>query len=107
MLLNTHFIQRHTFRILVAGIVITLFYDMLWFYLKSIEYSSDSTVDGGVEKGIRKFSLYMSYISFFFRILMALVFWKDSMDFENIMQGSRHMESSSPAAQRGQGFGNK
>ena len=34
---------------------------------------------------MRKFSLLMSYISFFFRILMALVFWKDSLDFERIM----------------------
>lgn len=42
--------------------------------------------DGGLEKGIRSFSLTMSYISFFFRIIVALVFMKDSQDFNRIIK---------------------
>jgi hypothetical protein len=40
-----------------------------------------------MEKNIRKFSLMMSYISFFVRIIVALVYWKDSLDFDTIIQG--------------------
>jgi len=42
--------------------------------------------DGGVERGIRNFSLTVSYFSFIVRIFVALVFWKDSMDFARIIQ---------------------
>ncbi len=31
----------------------------------------------------------MSYISFFLRLIMALIYWKDSLDFDNIMLGRR------------------
>ncbi len=31
----------------------------------------------------------MSYIGFIFRILMALVYWKDSLDFEKVMLGKK------------------
>ena len=31
----------------------------------------------------------MSYLGFFVRLLMALVYWKDSLDFDNIMLGRK------------------
>jgi hypothetical protein len=40
-----------------------------------------------METSLRNFSLYLAYVSFFFRIIVALVFWKDSLDFDNIMLG--------------------
>jgi hypothetical protein len=33
------------------------------------------------------FSLYMSYVSFFLRLIVASVYWKDSLDFEGIVKG--------------------
>ncbi len=59
---------------------------MAWFTLNSFAYKSEMKSDGGVERGIRKFSLYSSYISFFFRIFMAIIFWKDSLDFDRIIK---------------------
>lgn len=83
MLTNTHRVTHYTFRILVGMVFFSLVYDLFWFALKHSEYSTTSTkVDGGMERGIKLFSLYMSYISFFIRILVALVYWKDSLDFD-------------------------
>jgi hypothetical protein len=82
MMFNTEMITRTRFRFLVGAIFLTLIYDLIWFYLKHSEYEEDSTkTDGGKENGIRRFALTMSYLSFFVRILVAIVFWKDSMDF--------------------------
>jgi hypothetical protein len=53
--------------------------------MKTSEYTADSKVDGGLERNMRIFSLYMSYISFFLRIIVALVYWKDSLDFDSII----------------------
>lgn len=74
---------------MVLGIFISIIYDLFWFSIKSLEYSSDLKSDAGLERRVRIFSLYMSYISFFVRLIMGLVYWKDSLDFDNIMLGRR------------------
>lgn len=65
MLNNTDKIQKWTFRALVFGIFLSLVYDLAWFYLQDL---SNDNQDGGVEHGIRSFSLSLSYLSFFFRV---------------------------------------
>ena len=58
---------------LVVGVVISLFYDIAWFYLKHSEYAADEKLgDGSAETVVRKFSLTMSYISFIFRVSYTL-----------------------------------
>lgn len=85
MLLNTDKVTHYTFRWLVFGVFVSLFYDLFWFAMKASEYSSDTKSDGGMQKNVRIFSLYMSYISFFLRIIVALVYWKASLDFDQII----------------------
>lgn len=89
MMLNTHRITQSTFRVLVGAVFFSLFYDLFWFGMISSQYDQDTKYDGGLERNIRKFSLTMAYISFFLRILVALVFWKDSLDYDNIMLGKK------------------
>lgn len=89
MLGNLHRVTKNTFRMLVLGILISILYDLIWFSLMSYEYGSDLKVDGGMERRLRVFSLYMSYVSFFLRLIIALVFWKDSLDFDFIMLGKK------------------
>ena len=96
MLFNMDKVTQNTFRLLVLGIFISIAYDLFWFSLKSLEYQQDLKADAGLEKNLRLFSLYMSYISFFVRLVMGLVYWKDSLDFDNIMQG-RRMEGAGPS----------
>lgn len=83
MILNTEKIKRWTFRALVLGIFVSLLYDLFWFMMHDV---NNDLSDGGLQKSIKNFSLIMSYFSFFFRIIVALVFWKDSLDFNRIIK---------------------
>ena len=83
MMLDPSKVKRWTFRMLVLGIVFTLIFDLIFFFTQ--EYTADQT-DGGVERGVRSFALTISYFSFFFRIIVAIVFWKDSLDFNRIIK---------------------
>jgi hypothetical protein len=89
MLLNIERVTQNTFRLLVLGIFISIIYDLFWFSVNSSAYNQDQASDGGLEKRIRVFSLYMSYISFFVRLIMGLIYWKDSLDFDTIMMGKK------------------
>jgi hypothetical protein len=83
MLHNTDKIRRWTFRVLVLGILLSELYDLFWFMVQDV--NADIS-DGGIEKAVKNFSLIMSYFSFFFRLIVALVFWKDSLDFVRIIK---------------------
>mmetsp|Transcript_1979 Transcript_1979/g.1437 ORF Transcript_1979/g.1437 Transcript_1979/m.1437 type:complete len:200 (+) Transcript_1979:877-1476(+) len=95
MISNTYQIRRWTFRVLVFGIIISLIIDLLWFFFIQ-DYSQEHPEDGGLEKGLRSFSLTMSYLSFFHRIIVAIVFWKDSLDFNRIIK--KQMDKVEPMA---------
>jgi hypothetical protein len=81
MLYNLHQIKQNTFRWLVLGVFVSIVYDLLWFFLKT----SESAKEGG----FGRFALLMTYISFIVRIAMGLVYWKDSLDYDNIMLGKK------------------
>ncbi len=70
MMFNTDSITRFRFRLLVAGIILSLFVDLFWFAMKHQEYSTEQQSDGGLETGIRKTVLILSYISFIFRVII-------------------------------------
>lgn len=71
---------------LVMAIFLSLIIDLLWFYISDLSSDAD---DGGIERSVKNFSRYMSYFSFFFRIIVALVFWKDSLDFTRVIKHKR------------------
>lgn len=82
MLTETQEIRKNTFRNLVFAIVVSFFYDFVFLLEASGDYNKDNGgSDGGMEKGVRKFSLTMTTISFFFRLIVMIIFWKDSLDF--------------------------
>jgi hypothetical protein len=82
MLFNITSVTKNTFRWLVLGLFLSTIYDLLYFYLKSSEPTE-------IERGIYSFSVTMSYIAFFLRLLMVIVYWKDSLDFDGIMLGHK------------------
>jgi hypothetical protein len=86
VLFNVDTIGRNIFRYLVLGLFLSCILDLLWFFIKSNEAYSP---DVGTERALRGFSQAMSYIGFLLRILMALVYWKDSLDFEKVMLGKK------------------
>lgn len=76
MMFNIDMISKTKFRMLVLGIFLSLIYDIIWFYIKHSEYAGGSDLtksDGNTEVAIRKFSLLVSYTSFFFRVSNKLI----------------------------------
>lgn len=77
-------IRRFQFRMLVILIGLSIVQDALWFILnRDVENDEE---DGGVERGVKQFSRKVSYISFAFRILLAIVLWKISLDFVRVVK---------------------
>lgn len=77
--------QFYKFRILVGLQILSLVYDLIWFFLRAGEVSSDEAGDGGVEKAVRKFSFWMAVVSFFFKIVMVFVYWMASINYADIL----------------------
>lgn len=72
MMFNTQRITRDVFRVLVAAIILSLIYDLIWFFLKHGEFSSENKAEGGMEDNLRRFVLMLSYISFILRVRVRL-----------------------------------
>jgi len=79
---------KNTFRYLVLGLFLSIIYDLIWFAVKLNDATSPMAA-AGVDKNLRSFSWLMAYLGFFLRLIMFIVYWKDSMDFETIMLGRR------------------
>ena len=79
-------VRRWRFRQLVALIAVSLIYDIVWFII-----NRDAEDDeGGLEYNVRRFSRIISYVSFFWRILLAIIVEKVSLDFIAIIKGKKH-----------------
>lgn len=76
--------RRYQFRMLVGLIFISIIQDAFWFVLN--KDTEDDEDDGGMERGVKSFSRTMSFVSFAWRFLLAMVLWKDSLDFVSIIK---------------------
>ena len=75
-------------RMCVGFALLSVVYDILWLLMKSSEYSEKDAGDAGVEKSIRSFSLFWTYISMFAKLVMSLVYWKTSLNFDKLVEES-------------------
>lgn len=66
-------------------ILVSWAWDFFYLFLFTSAADEDEE-DGGMEYNVRRFSRLFSYISFFFRIIVAAVFWKVSLDFSKIVR---------------------
>lgn len=82
---NPRTISRNTFRVLVLLIAISWGYDFLWLFLVDSSAAEEDEEDGGNEYKLRRFVRLISYICLMFKVIVVLVFWKDSLDFKKIM----------------------
>ena len=62
---NSDSMRRKFFRGLVGMIIVSLVYDVFWFWVNDF---SNEEASGGVEGSVKRFSLLMAYFSFFFRV---------------------------------------
>ena len=76
------------FRVLVLAIFISLLFDLLWFLIKTSEYSAgDKQNDGSAEAGLRKFSLVVSYASFILRVSYMAITPLIAPDSRRVLEG--------------------
>ena len=83
---NTHNISRNTFRGLVLLIFMSVIYDFLCIFIIEPSAADEDAEDGGNEWKLRRFVRLVTFISFFWKALVALIFWKDSLDFSRIVR---------------------
>uniref|UniRef100_A0A7S3FXC5 Uncharacterized protein n=1 Tax=Strombidium rassoulzadegani TaxID=1082188 RepID=A0A7S3FXC5_9SPIT len=89
---NIDELRKHVFRLLVVGVAISFVYDFAWLNLLWTEYEEDlaeSSELGKVEMGIKQFSLYLSFLSLIFRVIVFAAYWRASIDFKSIVKDSR------------------
>ena len=78
-------IQRNTFRQLVLLIVCSWLYDFVTLFFIESSAADEDEEDGGNEFKLRRFTRMFSYIALLFKLVVVVVFWKDSLDFRNII----------------------
>lgn len=66
--------------------MISWIYDFITLFFIESSASEEDEEDGGNEYKLRRFTRLFSYISLIFKVVVVLVFWKDSLDFRNIIQ---------------------
>jgi hypothetical protein len=74
LMFNTQRITKNLFKVLVLSIIMTLVYDLIWFYLKHKEFSDESKNDGGLSTNLKRIVLMTSYISFLVRVSIVVEF---------------------------------
>ena len=75
------------------------FFYLFWF----TSAADEDDEDGGMEDTVRRFSRLFAYISFFFRIIVLAVFWKDSVDFNKIVRQKNPAEPMGAGSSVGEG----
>ena len=83
---NPASITRRTFRGFVLLIAISWVYDFLTLFVIEGSASEEDEEDGGNEYKLRRFVKLFAYITLIFKVVVVLVFWKDSHDFRNIIR---------------------
>ena len=83
---NTDKITRKTFRGFVLLIFASVLYDAVSIFLFEPSSASEDEEDGGQMWKIRRFTALMTMINLLLKIIVGLIFWKDSLDFRKIVK---------------------
>lgn len=86
-------IKRATFRGLVLLLFISIIYDLI-FMLLIDNPARDDAIDSGTTGTLRGVAWYIVWTSVFFRPIVIMIFWKDSLSFRTIIknQGAQKQE---------------
>jgi len=90
---NTHQIARQTFRGLVAILFLSWVYDMLYLFFFGPTLDEEDAEGAGMDYKLNRFVRLVSVILVFFKLLVCLIFWKDSLDFSRLVKGNRMKDS--------------
>lgn len=79
-------VTRKTFRGLVLLILVSWVWDFLYLFFLRASSSDEDEEDGGMEYTVRRFSMLFTWISFFWRVIVILIFWKVSLEFTKLIR---------------------
>ena len=80
-----NYVKRQLFRVLVIFMAITWIFDI--FHLLIFHDSNeDDEENGGATANVRRFAYLFAWLSFAFRPVVIIVFWKDSLDFFRLIR---------------------
>ena len=77
-------LRRSSVRTVAAFVGLSLFYDLVWYFV--IDPSSEAELDGSLDTGFRSFLALVSWVSFYFRIVVFMTLWKVSLEFVRVMK---------------------
>ena len=80
-----NYFRRWVFRLLVAFIAITFVFDIIHLIFLH-DSREDDEADSDMTKNVRRFSYLFAWLSFLFRPVVIVVFWKDSLDYLKIVK---------------------
>lgn len=78
-------IQRKHFRMLVCFLFISFVYDLI-FLVFLHDSDADDELDSKMSVNVRRFAYFFAWISFAFRPIVILVFWKCSLEYRRLIR---------------------
>ena len=92
-------IKRSVFRMLVVFLLISFFYDLV--YLVFLHNSNADDEADSTAINVRRFAYFFAWISFAFRPVVIVVFWKDSLNFRHVIRNKSISEAPYGGASNG------
>jgi hypothetical protein len=74
-------VNRDKFRLLPLLLLVSIIYDFVWLFFIQDLRGDGQHEHGGVELGVKIFSLHVTRIEFFFKIPFFFVLWKVSYNY--------------------------
>jgi hypothetical protein len=98
-----HGIQRKHFRMLVVFLFISFVYDLI-FLVFLHDSTADDELDSNMAVNVRRFAYFFSWLSFAFRPIVILVFWKVSLEFRRIIRQKGTNQPGAPGQSHNSGL---
>jgi hypothetical protein len=74
-------LNRNKFRYIPVMLLFSLVYDLIWLIWLNDREKEGKATEKGLESSIISFSLYVSYVNMFFKVVVFFMLWKVSFNY--------------------------
>lgn len=67
------------FKLLTLGLAFLVLYDMIWLMIFAGPWGGGGDLADGAENGVKRFSLFMSFINLILKVPVGIVYWRNSL----------------------------
>lgn len=78
---DTTVISKDQFRFVPLLMFVSIVYDFFWLFFVQDYEKEGERLDGGIEASVKRFTIYISWIHFFFKIATFFVVWRVSVNY--------------------------